>query len=119
MAARIDKGTPINGVSIAANSSQSVDIETSRYRTLQVYGYIASSTAADLGLFARPFNADGTIVLTAVLPSNLSNGPTTQGSNTGQVTIFNVSGMDKVRVTLQNKNATTPFVGTLVYYLSD
>jgi hypothetical protein len=103
----LDKGSA-SGVSLATNATTQQDIVVAGDNELTVNASMTGSAAGDLAITVVPFAADGVtplsnLTLSPMYPSTAVAG----GGNVQQTATYDVSGYQKVRVIVQNKNAGT------------
>jgi len=103
----LDKGSA-SGVSLATNATTQQDIVVAGDNELTVNASMTGSAAGDLAITVVPFAADGVTPLSNLtLPPMYASTPVFASGTVQQTATYDVSGYQKVRVIVQNKNAGT------------
>jgi hypothetical protein len=97
--------TALPASSVASGASKTVDVDCRRVRTLTViWRLLGTTTVGDLTLNdALPMLQDGTVIPVG-LAAVTSVAPVSDGANVVAMKQYNVSGLERLRLTAKNNN---------------
>lgn len=105
----------INAVSIPQASDNNTDLDTRDFTRLTVTARMTTTTAADLVMSVRAYDASGTLI-DVPLVADESVAPTVTGSVTYAVQEYDLSGIDKVQLRVRNAAAAAARTTTASYF---
>ena len=117
---RLFSRNAIQNQAIAANATATVDIPCTDYDVLTVECAMTAAAGGDLAISIYPYDGSGTILYTVPLPA-IPNVGFVSTVNVGYDQImqeYNVAGVDKVQLAIQNKNAAGQTIQRLSWRLS-
>lgn len=94
----------VTAVPLAPGASTTIDLLCGGDATLVVEAELTGAANGDLVISLRPFRSDGTLLASAPITAVRASGPTFSGGLVQYYGEFDVSSLDKVRITLQNQN---------------
>jgi hypothetical protein len=104
-AVALNKGK-VEGAAIGgAGGTVVLEVPCPLVSTLVVEADMTGAVNGDLGVAVQPYEVDGVTLLGVNLPTVQNVGPTFAGGRVTQFSQYDVTAIDKVRITLTNNNA--------------
>ena len=95
----------VENQALGAAGIYNFDVDVNGASELTVMADMTGAADADLDVTVQPYEADNTTLLGVNMPVASSTGPTQAGGEVSVIRKFDVSGVQRVRVRIQNDNA--------------